>query len=51
MAGQDVLAGEDDHVAMSGLDRWWAGTRLVGRKVWRYDRAAGKLVAPGGSGG
>ena len=47
MAGEDVLAGEDDHVALSGLDRWWAGTRLMGRCVWRYDRAAGKLVAPG----
>ena len=46
MAGEDVLAGEDDHVAMSGLDRWWAGTRLMGREVWRYDRGAGKLVAP-----
>jgi hypothetical protein len=46
MAGEDVLAGEEDHVAMSGLDRWWAGTRLLGREVWRYDRGAGKLVAP-----
>jgi hypothetical protein len=46
MAGEDVLSGEDDHVAMSGLDRWWAGTRLLGREVWRYDRGAGKLVAP-----
>ena len=47
MAGEDVLAGEDDHVAMSGLDRWWAGTRHLGREVWRYDRGAAKLVAPG----
>ena len=46
MAGEDVLSGEDDHVTMSGLDRWWAGTRLSGRQVWRYDRCAGKLVAP-----
>jgi Domain of unknown function (DUF1835) len=46
MAGEDVLSGEDDHVAMSALDRWWAGTRLLGREVWRYDRGAGKLVAP-----
>jgi hypothetical protein len=50
MAGEDVLAGEDDHVALSGIDRWWAGTRLQGRSVWRYDRATQRLVAPGGSG-
>jgi dipeptidyl aminopeptidase/acylaminoacyl peptidase len=40
----DVLAGEHDHVALSGLDRWGAGTHLQGRSVWRYDRAARKLV-------
>lgn len=47
MAGEEVLAGEEDHVALSGLDRWWAGTRLLGRSVWRFDRAAGLLVPPG----
>jgi len=50
MAGDAVLAGEEDHVALSGLDRWWGGTRLEGRSVWRYDRGARKLVAPGGQG-
>jgi hypothetical protein len=45
-AGKDVLAGDKDHVALSGLDRWWAGTRLEGRAVWRYDRAEMKLVPP-----
>jgi hypothetical protein len=45
-AGEDVDAGGADHVALSGLDRWWAGTRLSGRSVWRYDRDALKLVAP-----
>ena len=49
-AGEDVLAGEEDHVALSGLDKWWAGTRLLGRAVWRYDRAAARLVPPGASG-
>ncbi len=49
MAGEDVLAGEDDHVALSGLDRWWAGTRLLGHSVWRFDRDAGVLVPPGQS--
>ncbi len=45
-AGEQVLAGEEDHVALSGLDRWWAGTRLEGRSVWRFDRGARHLVAP-----
>lgn len=51
MAGDDVLAGEADHVAMSGLDRWWGGTHLSGRTVWRFDRGARQLVAPGAEGG
>jgi hypothetical protein len=47
LAGEEVANGEDDHVALSGIDRWWGGTRLRGDQVWRYDRAATKLVAPG----
>ncbi len=47
MAGEEVANGEEDHVALSGIDRWWGGTHLQGRDVWRYDRSAGKLVAPG----
>jgi hypothetical protein len=49
-AGTDVLAGKEDHLMLSGLDRWWAGTRLLGRTVWRYDREAGTLVPPSGPG-
>ncbi len=49
IAGEEVLAGEEDHVALSGLDRWWAGTRLTGRSVWRFDRDAAKLVSPAAS--
>jgi hypothetical protein len=47
LAGEAVLAGKEDHVDLNGLDRWWAGTRLFGRSVWRWDREAGRLVAPG----
>jgi hypothetical protein len=47
IAGEQVLSLEEDHVEMSGVDRWWAGTHLAGREVWRYDRATAKLVAPG----
>jgi len=50
MAGEDVVAGDQDHVALSGLDRWWAGTRLQGRSVWRYDRGALRLVPPAAPG-
>lgn len=45
-AGRAVLAGEADHVALNGLDRWWAGTRLKGRDVWRYERASTTLLPP-----
>jgi len=41
-----VLAGDEDHVALNGIDRWWAGTRLNGHDVWRYDRVKMSLVPP-----
>jgi len=44
--GEAVLAGTADHVALNDLDRWWAGTRLVGPDVWRYDRADKRLIQP-----
>jgi hypothetical protein len=47
MAGDDVREGGEDHIKLSGLDRWWAGTHLLGRDVWRYDREARRLVRPG----
>ena len=50
MAGEDVRDGGEDHVALSGIDRWWGGTRLLGRSVWRYDREAQTLVPPAESG-
>lgn len=49
-AGENVLAGTADHVTLNGLDRWWAGTRLTGRSVWRFDREAARLVPPAISG-
>ena len=49
-AGENVLAGLADHVALNGLDRWWAGTRLFGHAVWRFDAEAGLLVPPDVSG-
>ncbi len=47
-AGAEVLAGGDDHVAASGIDRWWGGTRLLGKAVWRYDRRRERLIPPTG---
>jgi len=47
MAGEDVVAGEDDHVALSGIDRWWGGTHLAGRDPWRFDPARRRLLPPG----
>lgn len=44
--GNAVLAGDEDHVALNGIDRWWAGTRLNGHDVWRYDRVKMSLVPP-----
>jgi hypothetical protein len=45
-AGQAVRGGEIDHVALNGIDRWWAGTRLAGRRTWRFDREGERLVPP-----
>lgn len=45
-AGEAVLAGDIDHVALNGIDRWWAGTRLSGRSAWRFDREGDRLIPP-----
>lgn len=50
-AGEAVLNGAADRVALSGMDRWWAGTLLTGRTLWRYDRTEHRLVAPAAEGG
>jgi hypothetical protein len=49
LAGEEVANGDEDHVDLNGIDRWWGGTHLTGRATWRYDRTAAKLVAPGGA--
>ena len=45
-AGRAVLAGDHDHIGLNGIDRWWAGTLLRGRDVWRYDRTRQVLIPP-----
>jgi Domain of unknown function (DUF1835) len=39
-AGRSVLAGEADHVALNGIDRWVGGVHLRGHApAWRWDEA------------
>ena len=45
--GRRVLDGEDDRVALLGIDRWVGGTQLVPGAVWRWDGEQRSLVAPG----
>jgi hypothetical protein len=48
-AGTRVLAGQADHVALNGIDRWIGGAHLSGRAVpWRWDDATEALVASPG---
>ena len=34
------------HDAVNGIERWWAGTRLSGYDVWRFDRVKATLLPP-----
>jgi Domain of unknown function (DUF1835) len=43
-AGRSVLAGEADHVALNGIDRWLGGVHLQGRDVPRFDEATEVVV-------
>ena len=49
-AGQRVLRGEADHVALNGIDRWIGGVHLVGRGVpWRWNEGTESItVSPSG---
>lgn len=44
--GRRVLAGEDDHVRLNGVDRWIGGVHLSGRRVaWRWDEGTESVIA------
>jgi Domain of unknown function (DUF1835) len=43
--GRSVLAGEADHIALNGIDRWIGGVHLLGREVPRFDEALEAVVA------
>jgi hypothetical protein len=45
-AGRRVLAAEDDHVRVNGVDRWLGGVHLAGdRARWRWDEGLEAVVA------
>jgi hypothetical protein len=35
--GQELLAGETDHVALNGIDRWMGGAHLTPAQYWRWN--------------
>ncbi len=44
-SGREVLAEKLDAIALNGIERWLGGTHLQkGAKLWRWDRAVGKLI-------
>jgi len=46
-AGRRVLAGEADHVALNGIDRWVGGVHLHGDAArWRWDEGIEAVVGP-----
>ena len=45
-AGERVLDGQQDRVALLGLDRWLGGTHLTPATAWRWDPAARLLIEP-----
>ena len=38
-AGRDVIEGQEDGVALNGIDQWLGGVHLIGqhRSPWRWD--------------
>ena len=45
-AGQRVLAGKADHVALNGINRWIGGVHLLGHRVrWRWDERLHRIVS------
>ena len=44
-AAERVLAGRDDWVMLAGIDRWFGGVHLEGRRVaWRWDPLNGRIA-------
>jgi hypothetical protein len=45
-AGEDVLSGRADHIALNGIDRWMGGTHLTAKRYWRVITPDSKLQTP-----
>jgi hypothetical protein len=44
--GAQVLAGQADHIALNGIDRWIGGVHLEGHHVpWRWDDGTEAIIA------
>ena len=44
-AGQDVLDGKADYIALNNADVWLGGAHLTHEKLWRWDEQAGRIVS------
>jgi hypothetical protein len=45
-AGEKVLAGQEDQIALNGIDRWIGGVHLHGNQVpWRWDDGTEAIVS------
>ncbi len=44
--GKAIVAGTEDFSRHNPIYRWWGGTELTNRRLWRLDRSARALIAP-----
>jgi hypothetical protein len=44
--GYAVLAQTDDFARHNPVNRWWGGTKLTNKRLWRWDQDNKVLVAP-----
>jgi hypothetical protein len=44
--GKAILEGSEDFSRHNPIDRWWGGTKLTNKNLWRWDQDNQVLVAP-----
>jgi hypothetical protein len=44
--GRDLLERQADYADHNPIHRWWGGVELTNDRLWRWDAAAGSVVAP-----
>jgi Domain of unknown function (DUF1835) len=49
MFGYSLLADEDDFSAYNVIHRWWGGTQITNKNLWRWAKRNGELVPPRGA--